>query len=83
MAALCRAVGIPAKVCTGVVYVNGSFYYHAWIEVYLDRWVSVDPTMNQFPADVTHIKFIEGDMENQFAVLKLVGKLDIEILESL
>jgi hypothetical protein len=39
--------------------------------------------MNQFPADVTHIKFIEGDMENQFAVLKLVGKLDIEILESL
>jgi hypothetical protein len=83
MAALCRAVGIPAKVCAGVVYVNGSFYYHAWIEVYLDRWVSVDPTMNQFPADVTHIKFIEGDMENQFAVLKLVGKLDIEILESL
>ena len=83
MAALCRAVGIPAKVCAGIVYLNGRFYYHAWIEVYLNRWISVDPTMNQFPADVTHIKFIEGDLENQFAVLKLIGKLDIEILESL
>jgi hypothetical protein len=39
--------------------------------------------MNQFPADVTHIKFIEGGMEDQFPVLKLVGKLAIEVLELL
>jgi transglutaminase-like putative cysteine protease len=83
MAALCRAAGIPAKICSGIVYLNGSFYYHAWVEVYLNRWVSVDPTLNQFPADVTHIKFIEGEMESQIAVLKLVGKLNLEILEYL
>ena len=83
MAALCRAKEIPAKLCAGLVYLNGSFYYHAWVEVYAEKWISVDPTMNQFPADVTHIRFIEGGLENQIMVLKLIGKLEIEILEYL
>lgn len=83
LAALCRAMGVPARVCAGIVYVSGSFYYHAWVEVFLNKWISVDPTMNQFPADVTHIRFIEGNMENQLAVLKLVGKLNLDILEYL
>lgn len=81
LAALCRATGIPTKVCAGLVYVKGSFYYHAWLEVYLKGWVSVDPTMNQFPADVTHIRFIEGDLDKQLQVLQLVGRLKLDILE--
>jgi len=83
LAALCRAAGIPARVCAGIVYLNGSFYYHAWVEVYLTTWVSVDPTLDQFPADVTHVKFVEGDMEHQIAILKLIGKLEIEVVEYL
>jgi len=62
-AALCRAAGIPARICAGIVYLNGSFYYHAWNEVYIDRWISIDATNNQFPADVTHVKFVEGELE--------------------
>jgi len=81
LAALCRALGIPSKLCAGLVYMKGSFYYHAWLEVYLNRWISVDPTMNQFPADVTHIRFIEGDLDKQLMVLHLVGRLKMEILE--
>jgi hypothetical protein len=80
-AALCRAAGIPARICAGIVYVNGSFYYHAWNEVYLDGWISIDATTNQFPADVTHVKFVEGDLEQQILILKIVGRMAIEVLE--
>ncbi|MDY6842941.1 MAG: transglutaminase-like domain-containing protein [Thermodesulfobacteriota bacterium] len=79
--ALCRAVGIPAKVCVGIVYSEGDFYYHAWSEVYLGKWVSVDPLMNQLPADVTHIKFVEGELEDQMGLMEVVGKLKVEVLE--
>ena len=80
-AALCRAAGIPAKTIAGIVYLDGSFYYHAWVEIYLQKWISVDPTMNQFPADVTHIKFVEGELDKQLLLLGIVGKLAIEVLE--
>ncbi len=80
-AALCRAAGIPAKTCAGIVYVNGKFYYHAWVEVYLNAWVTVDPALNQFPADVTHIKFVEGEIDRQLELVRIVGKLSIEVLE--
>jgi len=79
--ALCRAIQVPARICTGIVYVNGGFFYHAWTEIFLGRWITIDPTLKQFPADVTHIKFFEGEMENQLGVLNLVGKLEIEVLE--
>jgi hypothetical protein len=80
-AALARAVGIPTKIAVGVVYLDGAFYYHAWNKVYLGKWVSVDPTFGQFPADATHIKFQEGELEEQAKVLKIVGTVKIEIKE--
>jgi hypothetical protein len=80
LAALCRAMGIPARLSAGLVYMNGRFYYHAWNEVYLHAWVSVDATLDQLPADVTHIKFIDGDFQEQIAILRLVGELGIDVL---
>lgn len=80
-AAFCRAVGIPAKVVVGLVYLDNSFYYHSWNKIYLGEWVSVDPTFNQFPADATHIKLQEGELEEQAKVLKVVGNIKIKILE--
>ena len=32
--AMARALGIPARIAVGLVYVRGAFYYHAWPEVY-------------------------------------------------
>ena len=43
--------------------------------------MAVDATLNQFPADVTHVKFIEGDMEEQTMVLNLIGRLKIEVVD--
>lgn len=80
-AALARAVGIPTKVVVGIVYLDNAFYYHAWNKVYLGKWIAVDPTFNQFPADATHIKLQEGELSEQAKVLKIVGTVKIEIKE--
>jgi len=79
--ALARAAGIPTKVCVGLVYVDGSFYYHAWAEVFLGKWITVDPLMKQIPADPTHIKLVEGGLEKQMAMIKVIGKLKMRVLD--
>ncbi len=78
--ALARAVGIPARINTGLAYVNGKFYYHAWPEVRLRDWVAVDPTFGQFPADAAHLRFIRGGLTRQGELLRLVGNLKVEVL---
>jgi hypothetical protein len=80
--ALARAAGIPAKTVVGLVYLRGAFYYHAWSEVWLGQWISLDPVFNQFPADATHVKFIEGDIDRQIDILQLIGKLKIQVIEA-
>jgi hypothetical protein len=80
--ALARAAGIPAKTVVGLVYLRGAFYYHAWSEVWLGQWISLDPVFNQFPADATHVKFIEGDIDRQVDILQLIGNLKIQVIEA-
>ncbi len=79
--ALARAAGIPTRMAAGIVYMKNGFYYHAWPEVWLGDWVAVDPTFGQFPADATHIRFVTGDLEKQAEILRLVGKLKVDIIE--
>ena len=81
-AALARAAGIPTKLVMGTIYIDGRFYYHAWNEVYLGRWVAVDSTYGQLPADATHIKLIEGDIKKSAEIMKVVGKIKIKVLEA-
>ena len=80
--ALARAVGIPTRIATGLAYVNGKFYYHAWPEVRLRDWVAVDPTFGQFPADAAHLRFVRGGLTRQGELLRLVGTLRIEVLDA-
>ncbi len=85
--AMARALGIPARVAVGLVYVEGAFYYHAWPEIYLsekaDRglWVAVDPTLGEFPADATHIRLARGGLDRQAAVMPLIGRLKLDMLD--
>ena len=70
-------------------------YYHAWPEVYLGRvgaagfggavekapgWYAVDPTLGQFPADAGHLRFLVGGLDQQVDLLKLMGKLQVEVV---
>ena len=93
--AMARALGIPARIAVGLVYLNGAFFYHAWPEVYLENgypvdgdrrrgrhlWLPVDPTLNQFPADATHLRVARGGLDKQTMVLPLIGRLRIEVTE--
>ncbi|MCJ7495263.1 MAG: transglutaminase-like domain-containing protein, partial [Deltaproteobacteria bacterium] len=76
-----RAVGIPAHMQAGIIYQEGKFYYHAWAQVYLGTWVAVDPLLNQIPADATHIRLVEGDLDKQLDIVKAIGRLKVEVLE--
>jgi hypothetical protein len=87
---LARAAGIPTRIAAGVVFSErvgpkGKFYYHAWPEVQLGGptdWVAVDPTFGQVPADATHIKLVEGDLDRQVAILGVIGHLSLELIEA-
>ena len=79
--ALARAAGIPTRMAAGIVYLEDGFYYHAWPEVWLGAWTAIDPTFGQFPADATHIRFVTGNLDRQSDIIKLVGKLKVEVLE--
>jgi transglutaminase-like putative cysteine protease len=84
--AMARAAGIPARIAVGLVFVRGAFYYHAWSEVYLDEggrglWLPVDPTLNEFPADATHVRLARGGLDRQTAILPLVGRLRMTVLD--
>lgn len=79
--ALARAAGLPARICAGVVYLNGSFGYHAWPMIWTGEWVSMDPTFSQYVADGTHIILAVGDLESQYVVNSAIGRLSIIELE--
>ncbi len=78
--ALARSVGIPTQFAVGVVYNEGRYYYHAWPEVYVGRWVAMDPTFGQTTADATHIKLLQGDLTEQGRLAGVMGKLEIHVL---
>ena len=80
--ALLRAAGIPARVAAGLAFVDGKFYYHAWPEVWLERWVAIDPTFGQFPADAAHLRFTVGGLGRQAELLRLMGPLHIDVVSS-
>jgi transglutaminase-like putative cysteine protease len=78
--ALARSTGLPARTVSGLLYVNGRFYYHAWAEVYLSDWVPVDPTFDQLPADASRIPFAVGGLARQVELVPRIGRLTLEVL---
>ena len=88
--AMARSIGIPARIAVGLTYVRGitgAFYYHAWPEVYIDdgptrgMWLPVDPTLNEFPADATHIRLARGGLDKQASILPLIGRIKMKVLD--
>ena len=85
--AMARALDIPSRIAVGLVYLRGAFYYHAWPEVFVaetdgsGRWMPVDPTLNQFPADPTHVRLARGGLDKQAIVLQVMGRAKMAILD--
>jgi hypothetical protein len=80
LAALARAAAIPARIEAGLVYLNGRFYYHAWNLLYIGKWITADATFGQIPADVTHIRFSSGRVQQQLDIMNVIGKVKLNIL---
>ncbi len=84
---LARASGIPSRIATGLVYHKDAFYYHFWPEVYVGRWVSMEPTLGQIQADASHIQFssvqveTESNLELGEGVIRTLNRLTIERIE--
>ena len=78
--ALLRSVGVAARPVVGIAFLQdrGRFFYHAWVEVWDGRWVAIDPTFGQFPADIGHIRFVVGGLREQVEMFKVIGQLKIE-----
>jgi hypothetical protein len=89
--AMARSLEIPARIAVGLVYMSGSmggaFYYHAWAEVWIAEedgrglWLPVDPTLNQFPADATHVRLVRGGLDRQAAILGLFGQAELSVVD--
>ena len=77
--ALARAAGIPTRLVAGLVFHNGSFYYHAWGESFTGEWIPFDATLPGDFVDATHIKLTQGDATSMFEIAKVIGGLSAEI----
>jgi tetratricopeptide (TPR) repeat protein len=76
--AMARALGLPARIVSGMAYSDGSFGGHAWVEVYAGRWIELDPTWGTDFVDATHLRSTSGDLL-AYAALNLVS---IEVMDA-
>ncbi len=81
LAALLRAAGIPARVVTGIVYVEELlgqrhlFGYHMWTQALIDdRWIDLDATLDQ-PFDAAHIALGTSALNDGSSTLHELAKL--------
>jgi hypothetical protein len=92
-AALCRAMGIPAQVVTGVAYVKefagikDTFGGHAWVQAYIGgdsgRWVGLDASFKgtgRGGYDAGHIALAigNGNPEDLLGLVSTLGRFEIE-----
>ena len=93
LAALGRAVGIPSRVATGIVYVkkfkgmNDALVYHMWTQFYLKgRWVNLDSALRKVrcPADriILFVTSLKNDslVESMLPTSELMDNLAVEMI---
>jgi len=82
LAALARSRAIPAAVAIGVAFEQNRFVYRAWNEVCLEgQWFSLDTIMDQWPADLTHLRLLRGELVEQLQVALLLDKIQLTVLD--
>ena len=68
-AELLRRRGVEARVAGGVAAHGDELRWHAWVEYRDERWASLDPTLNQHPVDVTHVRLDHAARASELARL--------------
>ena len=92
-AALCRAVGIPAQVVSGLAYVSqwqtvsNGFGGHAWTQVYIgDKWYNIDAAFKGagfggYDAGHIALSIGNGNPEDFLNIINTLGQFKIEKIE--
>lgn len=84
LAALAKAVGIPPRIVTGLVYTNGCYGYHEWNELYVGEWVAMDPSWGKCVLGAGHIQLsseaadADAILRNNIASGRTIGTLFLQ-----
>lgn len=76
--AMARSLGLPARMVTGLAYSGNSFGGHAWVEVWIGKWMELDPTWGTDFVDATHIR----DSSNALVTSAALNLIDVEVVEA-
>jgi transglutaminase-like putative cysteine protease len=80
-ATLLRAGGVPTRLASGLVFQDGAFYYHAWVEVWDGvKWFGVDPTRDE-NVGAGHIILSQGSVEEAFT-FSLLEDVTMEVIHA-
>jgi hypothetical protein len=91
-AAMCKAVGVPARTALGFVYVDRAqgpvLGYHMWTEVYVQgQWLGLDATLGKGFVGASHIKITDHSWHDTRSLAPLLpvmrvmlGKPAIEVI---
>lgn len=77
-AAMCKAVGVPARTAIGLVYVNNllgkpGLAFHMWTEVFVDgQWLGLDATLGQGSIGPGHIKITDHSWDGVISFTPLL-----------
>lgn len=67
--ALLRAAGIPARIVSGLVTGDGTFFYHAWSESWTGtHWAGIDAALEMDALPACYIKLAQGDAKDGFRI---------------
>ncbi|MFN7552026.1 MAG: transglutaminase-like domain-containing protein [Pseudomonadota bacterium] len=90
LAALARALGVPARVVNGLAYApafagrENVFVPHAWIKAWDGRrWVSYDAALPGFDAGHIALSVGDGDAAGFYAGVSVLGNLEVLSAEAL
>lgn len=80
--ALARAAGIPTRIAIGLAWspFMNAFGYHAWPEIYVGRWIAMDPTFGERTVNPAHIKLFTGGIDQWPRLMGYLGTMRLEIL---
>ncbi|HEX7024563.1 MAG TPA: transglutaminase-like domain-containing protein, partial [Gemmatimonadales bacterium] len=56
LASMARAIGIPARMVSGLAVFPDGSYGHAWVELWNGRWTAADPTFGHYPASASLLR---------------------------
>ena len=76
--AMARSLGLPARMVEGIAYSGNSFGGHAWVEVWIGKWVELDPTWGTHFVDATHIR----SSSNAIITSAALNMIEMEVVET-